>query len=72
MGKKDKKTKSAKNKIDLVLEEYRNGRMTIGRAAEIAKKDLREMMQIADERGIPFQYSLQDLREDIEAAKKSK
>jgi predicted HTH domain antitoxin len=54
------------------LEQYKNGDITIGRAAEIAKKSLREIMAIAAKRGIPFQYSLKSLREDAEALKKAK
>jgi predicted HTH domain antitoxin len=58
--------------LDYALEQYKNGDITIGRAAEIAKKSLREIMAIAAKRGIPFQYSLKSLREDAEALKKAK
>lgn len=54
--------------IDHALKQYRNGNITLGRAAEIAGIPLREMMTIATKRGIPFQYSLDDLNEDIPAA----
>ena len=56
-------------KLEYALERYKKGEITIGKAAEIAKKDLREMMLIAAKRGIEFQYSLRDLREDFQAAK---
>jgi len=59
-------------KIDYALEKFKKGEITIGRAAEIAKKDIREMMMVAAKKGIPFQYSLKELREDFEAVKKAK
>ena len=58
--------------LDYALELYKKGEITLGRAGEIAGKHLREMMIIASKRGIPFQYSLKDLREDFEALKKAK
>ena len=59
-------------KLDYVLGQYKDGKMTIGKAAELMKKDIREMMMIASKMYIPFQYSLKELREDFEAAKKGK
>lgn len=59
-------------KLDYALEQYKNGEITIGKAAEMLKKDIREMMIISARRNIPFQYSLKELREDFEAAKKGK
>lgn len=59
-------------KLEYALERYKKGEITIGKAAEIVKKDLREMMIIPSKRQIPFQYSLKELREDFEAAKKAK
>lgn len=54
--------------VDHALAQYREGKITIGRAAKIAGIPLREMIAIAAEKGIPFQYSLDDLREDVKAA----
>jgi len=59
-------------KLDYVLEQYKEGKITIGKSAEIMKKDIREMMMIAAKKGVPFQYSLKELREDFKAAKKEK
>ena len=56
-------------KLEYVLEQYKNGNMTIGKAAEIVGKDIMEMMLIAAKKDIPFQYSLKELREDLKAAK---
>lgn len=57
-------------KLDYALERYKKGEITIGKAAEMVKKDIRELMVLAAERDIPFQYSLKDLREDFKAVKK--
>ncbi|HEY9206005.1 MAG TPA: UPF0175 family protein [Candidatus Methanoperedens sp.] len=54
--------------IDHALAQYQQGKITIGRAARIVGIPLREMIAIASRKGIPFQYSLDDLREDAEAA----
>ncbi len=55
-------------KIDYALELYQKGEITIGKAAEFTGKSLREMLLIVSKRGIPFQYSLQDLYDDSRAA----
>ena len=52
------------NRIETALSRYREGKITIGRAANIAGIPLRNMIAIAAMKNIPFQYSLDDLRED--------
>ncbi len=54
--------------IDHALAQYREGKITIGRAARMVGIPLREMIAIAAKKGIPFQYNLDDLREDFQAA----
>ncbi len=54
--------------VDYVLTQYQQGKITIGRAARMVGVPLREMIAIASRKGIPFQYSLDDLREDFQAA----
>ena len=54
--------------VDHILIQYRDGKITIGCAAKMAGIPLREMIAIATGKGIPFQYSLDDLREDLQAA----
>ncbi len=54
--------------IDHALEQYKDGKITIGRAAQMAGVPLREMIAHAARKGIPFQYSLDDLKEDFQAA----
>lgn len=58
----------SKEDVDPALKQYREGKITIGRAAEMAGVSLREMIAIAAKKGIPFQYSLDDLKEDFQAA----
>lgn len=57
-----------KRQIERALDEYREGRITLARAARMAGVSLRKMMHLAAEAGVPFQYSLEDLRKDFEAA----
>ena len=64
----DKSVKALdEEKVGYALEKYKKGEITISKAAEIAKKDLREMMLITAKKGISFQYSLKDLKEDFKA-----
>jgi predicted HTH domain antitoxin len=56
--------------IEHALTQYQEGKITIGRAARMVGIPLREMIAIASRKGIPFQYSLDDLREDFQAAEK--
>ncbi len=55
-------------KIQFALEKYKSREITVGKAAEIAGVPLRKMMQIAADKGIPFQYSLKDLKDDFKEA----
>jgi len=52
-------------KIKYALEQYSEGRITIWRAARMAGISLRQMLDIAAKKGIPFQYTIEDLREDF-------
>lgn len=52
-------------KIKYALEQYSEGRITIWKAARMADVSLRQMLDIAAKKGIPFQYTLEDLREDF-------
>ncbi|MDI6859007.1 MAG: UPF0175 family protein [Methanocellales archaeon] len=49
---------------------YRDGKITLWRAARMANLSLREMMKLAAEKGIEFRYTEKDLEEDIKAALK--
>ncbi len=52
-------------KIKYALEQYSEGKITIWKAARMAGISLRQMLDIAAKKGIPFQYTLEDLREDF-------
>lgn len=55
-------------KKEHALQQYREGKITLWRAARTAEITLREMMQLAADQGIPFKYTKKDLEEDIKAA----
>lgn len=55
-------------RIKRALRLYRDGKITLGKAARMADTSLRQMMKLASDRAIPFQYTLEDLQEDYEAA----
>lgn len=57
-------------KMERALRLYREGKVTLWRAAKLAGVTLREMMDLAAKEGIQFQYTRKDLEEDIEAALK--
>lgn len=53
-------------RVDGAIGAYREGRVTLWRAAEMAGLSLREMMELVREKRIPVSYTLEDLRRDIE------
>jgi len=55
-------------KVEHGLEEYRKGRVTLWKAARDAGVSLREMMDLAASHGVSLQYTIDDLKEDFEAA----
>ncbi len=52
-------------KFEHYSQEYGQGRMTLGRAAEEAGGSVWEMMDYVRQRKIPAQYSLEDLEHDL-------
>jgi len=52
-------------KIRRALELYREGRISLWRAAEIAGITYREALGELKRRNIPFQYDLEDLESDV-------
>lgn len=60
------------NKIreTLSVELYREGLISIGKAAEIAKVSIWEMQEILANRKIPLNYYSEDLETDIKTLKK--
>jgi len=55
-------------KIEKALRLYREGKVTLWRAARMAGITLREIMELAAKQGIQFQYTAKDLEEDVNAA----
>jgi len=55
-------------KIERALRLYREGKVTLWRAARLAGITLREMMELTAKEGIQFKYTAKDLEEDIRAA----
>jgi predicted HTH domain antitoxin len=54
-------------KLEHALDEYKKGRVTLWKAAEIAGVSLWEMIDVVKERKIPVPYALEDLKEDLAA-----
>ena len=57
-------------KIKRALELYREGKVSLWKAAEIAGITYREALEELKKRNIPFRYDLGDLEADIEWAMK--
>ena len=57
-------------KIKRALELYREGKISLWKAAEIAEITYREALEELKKRNIPFKYDLEDLEADIEWAMK--
>ena len=55
-------------KVERALRLYREGKVTLWRAAKLGGITLREMMELAAKQGIQFKYTSKDLEEDINAA----
>ncbi len=52
------------------LELFRDKRVSLAKAAEIAGISVRAMMDLIKEKDIPLHITLEDIREDFEAAMK--
>ena len=53
-------------RLHLAIELYREGLVSLGKAAEIAGLSKWEMMEVLASKGIPLNYTRRDLEEDIE------
>lgn len=53
----------------IAIELYREGKISMGKAAEIAGISKIEMVGILREKKVPLQYTEKDLEEDLEALK---
>ncbi|MGB7532963.1 MAG: UPF0175 family protein [Halobacteriota archaeon] len=52
------------------LELFRDKKVSLAKAAEIADISVREMMDLIKEKGISLHITIEDIREDFEAAMK--
>ena len=52
-------------KLDFALELYKKGKVTLWKASGIAQLSLWEFIDIIKREKIPFNYSLEDAKEDI-------
>jgi len=53
------------DKIDHAVELYKARKVTTWRAATVAGVSLYEFLDLLDERGVEFQYTLKELEEDL-------
>lgn len=57
-------------KRSLAVELYREGRLSLGKAAELAGvKSKWEMLLLLNERGVPLDYTVQDAEKDLQTLK---
>lgn len=55
-------------KRTLAIELYREGKLSLGKAAELAgAKNKWEMLTILDKSGVPLNYTIEDIDEDLDA-----
>ena len=52
-------------RLYLAIELYREGKVSLGKAAEIVGVSKWEMMEILASKNIPIQYDVEDLKKDI-------
>ena len=55
-------------KLRKAVESYREGAVTLSRAAEMAGVSVWEMVDILAQRKVPSQYEIEDLEEDLKAS----
>ena len=55
-------------RIERAIEEYKEGKCSLGYAAEMAGLSIRDFISELIKRNILIQYSLEDLEEDLKAA----
>ena len=61
----DKKDIPKAVKLYLAIELYRERKISLGKASEIAGISKEEMMKVLSRKGIPINYDIDDLKEDI-------
>ncbi|MCX6680779.1 MAG: UPF0175 family protein [Methanothrix sp.] len=57
-------------KRSLAVELYREGKLSLGKAAELAgAKSKWEMLMLLNERGVPIDYTSEDAKDDLQTLK---
>jgi predicted HTH domain antitoxin len=57
-------------KRSLAVELYREGKLSLGKAAELAgAKNKWEMLMLLNERGVPIDYTSEDAKDDLQTLK---
>lgn len=59
-------------RLEYALNEYAQRKVSLGKAAELARMCISDFMMIAAERKIPINYSVESLEKDFKAALKAK
>jgi len=62
----DKKDIPKAVKLYLAIELYREGKISLGKASEIAGITKEDMMEVLSRKKIPINYDIDDLKEDVE------
>ena len=62
----DKKDIPKAVKLYLAIELYREGKISLGKASEIAGITKEDMMEVLSRKKIPINYDVDDLKEDVE------
>ncbi|MGD9071516.1 MAG: UPF0175 family protein [Desulfobacterales bacterium] len=52
--------------VERALEEYREGRISLSRAAELAEINMRDLLLLLPDKSIELNYDLRELKRDIE------
>jgi len=58
-------------RIEEALQAYREGKVTLWKAAEMAGLSLRAMIELTKAKKIPIPYTLEDLERDLEYVKRT-
>ncbi len=56
-------------KLEYALDLYKKGKITLMKSGEIAGLSLWEMLDVVREKRIPMQYTIEDVKKDVEIAK---
>ena len=58
--------------VETAIQRYREGSVSIGRAAELADVSIRQFIEVLDERDVKMNYDESDLEDDLRAVQAGK